>query len=351
MITINVPVNKPYDVKIGTGILPAIGMKIRELLPQTQKVAIITDENVACHYLEAMNAYLREAGFEVLEYVIPPGEASKSSENYVKLQSFLAANQLTGTDAIIAFGGGVVGDLAGFVAATYLRGTPYVQVPTSLLAMVDSSVGGKTAIDLPEGKNLVGAFYQPALVLCDIKLLETLPQEVYHDGFAEIIKYGMLDNPKLLEDLAKDTLDLEEIVATCVTMKKDIVVEDEFDKGLRKLLNFGHTTGHAIEQLSHYEISHGQGVAIGMAMDTQAAVNMRLCPKEALDVLLSLLEKFQLPHRTPYTAQEIYDASLMDKKREGGTISMIIPSVTGKCHLDKFSLEALFQWIEKGVRT
>ena len=348
MIIVDVPTEKPYEVLIGNGILNQIGTRLQQLLPKAKKVAIITDDNVKALYLADVKKYLSLIGLEVFDYSIPPGEASKSSDNYIKLQSWLAANALTGTDVIIALGGGVVGDLAGFVAATYLRGIPYLQIPTTLLAMVDSSVGGKTAIDLPAGKNLVGAFYQPTLVLCDIDLLDTLAVDILQDGYSEVIKYGMLGNPELLADLAENH-DIAEIIAVCVRMKRDIVLVDEFDKGVRKLLNFGHTVGHAIEQVSGYQISHGKAVAIGMAMDTRAAVQLGLCDARCLTVLSDLLKKYELPSVTTYSAKEIYEAATRDKKREGDKITNIIPSEFGKCEMKIISMEEFYEWVEKGV--
>lgn len=351
MITVNVPVANPYDVIIGNGIITQIGTKLVQLLPKAKKVAIITDDNVGALYLANVKKYCLQVGVEVFDYAIRPGEASKSSINYIKLQNWLADNALTVTDVIIALGGGVVGDLAGFVAATYLRGISYLQIPTTLLAMVDSSVGGKTAIDLPTGKNLVGAFYQPSLVLCDIDLLDTLAEDLLQDGYSEVIKYGMLGNPELLECLAKDPVNVNEVVATCVQMKRDIVLVDEFDKGERKLLNFGHTIGHAIEQVSGYQVSHGKAVAIGMAMDTRAAVRLGLCDERCLTVLCDLLNKYELPSVTTYQPQELYEAATRDKKREGDKITNIVPSELGKCEMKVISMKEFYDWIEKGVST
>ena len=349
MKIVNVPVANAYDVLISYDILAEIGQRVTDLLPQAKKIAIITDETVKALYLKQVKASLVAVDLEVVDHAVIPGEASKSSENYIKLQSWLAKNDLTPTDAIIALGGGVIGDLAGFVASTYLRGIPFIQVPTTLLAMVDSSVGGKTAIDLPAGKNLVGTFYQPKLVLCDISVLETLTKDTLHDGYSEIIKYGMLGNAALLADLDSPHEDLIEIVTTCVKMKRDIVLVDEFDQEERKLLNFGHTIGHAIEQLSGYEISHGKAVAIGMAMDTKAAVALDSCPEQTLDILQKLLKKYNLPTTTPYPAVDILKTSMRDKKRAGDAITNIIPTGTGKCVLKTISMDDYHQWIKKGV--
>ena len=349
MITVNVALKQPYDVIIGSGVLHKIKDVIPQLMPKAKKIAIITDDNVKALYFDRVRNYIVNLGLEVVGYNVAPGEAAKNSDNYLKIQNWLAEKALTSIDVIIALGGGVVGDLAGFVAATYMRGIAYIQIPTTLLAMVDSSVGGKTAIDLPAGKNLVGAFYQPALVLCDTDLLVTLNPDVMQDGYSEIIKYGMLDNKELLMNLAKDQVDINEVIAICVKMKRDIVSLDEFDKGMRKLLNFGHTIGHAIEQVSGYEISHGKAVAMGMSIDTSAAVKNGLCDANCLQILLDLLKKYELPSVTTYHPKQIYEAALRDKKREGDELTIIVPYILGICRLEIIKMVELYDWIKKGM--
>jgi 3-dehydroquinate synthase len=263
----------------------------------------------------------------------------------------LAEERITRTDCILALGGGVIGDLAGFAAATYQRGIPYIQVPTTLLAMVDSSVGGKTAIDLPAGKNLAGAFYQPTLVAADVDTLATLPEAVFCEGMGEVIKYGMLASARLLNQLLSDDLsgELPELIAACVTIKRDIVERDEFDTGSRQLLNLGHTIGHAIEQLDGYAIPHGHAVAIGMAVDTRAAVKKGLCPPECLSVLESLLERHKLPGQTSHGAKALFEAAQSDKKRAGEDITIVTPRTFGRSELLTIPLPDLYDWIEMGV--
>jgi len=353
MKTIHVSTGRPYDVQIAPGLLTSVGALARELAPGTRKAAIVTDRNVGELYLEPVRSSLEGAGFEVAGYALLPGEASKSGESYLALLGWLAEQKLTRTDIIVALGGGVVGDLAGFAAATYLRGVRYIQLPTTLLAMVDSSVGGKTAIDLPAGKNLAGAFYQPTLVLCDTDALRTLPEEVFRDGAAEVIKYAMICDCKgaLLEQLKGDALRTkpEEIVAACLSIKRDIVCEDELDTGQRMLLNFGHTIGHGVEKLSGYAVSHGLAVAIGMAMDTRAAVKLGNCPPQCLAVLEELLALFGLPDKTDYPPQELYEAALSDKKRAGGEITLVTPRELGFCELMTMPMPEMLDWIETGV--
>jgi len=324
---------------------------VRAALPKAKSAAVITDSNVGELYLGRCVKSLREAGLEVCSFSVPAGEASKSGAQYISLLNLLAEKRLARSDAIIALGGGVVGDLAGFVAATYLRGVPFVQVPTTLLAMVDSSVGGKTAIDLPAGKNLAGAFYQPSLVLCDTGTLATLPGEVFRDGMAEVIKYGMLGSADLLDKIIfdPDLETLDSIIADCIAMKRDIVQRDEFDTGERMLLNFGHTCGHAIEKLSEYKISHGFAVATGMAIITRAAVRKNICPPICLDVLLRLLERYNLPIHTDFPAKELCAAAMHDKKISGSEITIIVPVKLGLCELRKIPADSLLDWIETGI--
>lgn len=262
MTTVTVRASRPYEVTIGRGLLDTVG---RQAAGQWKgrSAAVVSDSTVAPLYLNRVKDSLERAGFQVHSFVFPAGEDQKNGGTYLKLLEFLAARRLTRADGLIALGGGVVGDLAGFAAATFLRGIGFLQLPTTLLAAVDSSVGGKTAIDLTNGKNLAGAFYQPQAVLCDLDTLDTLPAEVFADGCAEVIKYGMIGDPALLARL--ETVDFradpEELVARCVAQKRNLVEQDEFDTGARQLLNLGHTLGHGVEACSGYTVSHGRAVA------------------------------------------------------------------------------------------
>ena len=358
---VSVRASRNYDVLIAPGLLSTIGEKVREIFPKAKTAAIITDDNVKKLYLEPVTRNLSAAALTTPYYSIPPGEASKNGEQYLSLLNWLCENKLTRSDIIIALGGGVAGDLAGFTAATYLRGIPLIQIPTTLLAMVDSSVGGKTGIDLPAGKNLAGSFYQPSLVLCDTKTLETLPELIFKDGIAEVIKYGMLGSVEILETLNFQTIipvptaakphpqSLVPIIEQCVSIKRDIVQRDEFDTGERMLLNLGHTIGHAIEKLSEYKISHGFAVAAGMAIDTRAAFRKGLCPKDCLDTLNDLLDRFGLPNSSDFSARELYEAALSDKKREGDMITNVVPRALGKSEPLKIPSSDLLDWIETGL--
>ena len=352
MTTITVELGKSYDILIAPEISGKLGEKTRQTLPKAKTAAVITDSNVEKLYLEQCVGSLQDSGLDTCAFSVPAGEASKSGAQYISLLDSLAKNRITRTDVIIALGGGVVGDLAGFVAATYLRGVPFIQIPTTLLAMVDSSVGGKTAIDLPAGKNLAGAFYQPSLVLCDTNTLNTLPDEIFRDGCAEIIKYGMLGSVDLLREIPhyREPDKLEAIIAKCIAMKRDIVQRDEFDTGERMILNLGHTEGHAIEKLSEYKISHGFAVAIGMAIITRAAVRKKQCPPECLDVLNQLLKLFHLPDNTAFQADELYRVALHDKKRSGDEITIVVPCKLGVSELRRIPADSLLDWIEMGLK-
>ncbi len=349
MTTIQVTASRDYEVIIGTGLLPEAGTRIREVVGG-KKACIVTDDTVNELYADTVEESLQKAGYEVFRFVFPHGESSKCAATYISLLEYLAEHRLTRTDVLVALGGGVVGDLTGFAAASYLRGIPFVQIPTTVLAAVDSSVGGKTAIDLPQGKNLVGAFNQPHLVLCDIHTFETLPDATFSDGCGEIIKYGMIGNAQLLEDLEQPIREnMEPIVATCVQMKRDIVAQDEFDLGVRQLLNLGHTIGHGIEAVSGYEISHGSAIAAGMAIVARAAWKKGWCELWCLQKVLFLNQKYHLPTGTVYGAEELYQVMTNDKKRTGDTISLIVPVGRGKSEAKKIPVAELREILDLGL--
>lgn len=345
MKTITVSASKEYTVMIGSGLLHCLGAETAKVC-KVGTVVIISDSVVWPLYGNLAKTSLESAGFRVLNYVFPAGESSKNGNVYLDILNFLSENHITRTDCIIALGGGVTGDMAGFVAATYLRGIPYIQVPTTLLAAVDSSVGGKTAIDLPAGKNLAGAFYQPRLVLCDIDTLNTLPEDTFRDGCAEVIKYGVLYDSELFAHLEEKGLafDRETVIARCVELKRDVVMEDEFDTGARMRLNLGHTIGHGIEANSNFTVSHGKAVAIGMAIVSRSASD-----KATKDKIVSILERFGLPTHTNCSAESIYASALSDKKRAGGKVNLIIPERIGYCRIQSTEVATLKSFIEAGL--
>ena len=350
MTAIEVTASKSYTVEIGSGILPMLGEKITAL-DGVQKVCIVSDSNVFPLYGAAADASLHAAGLQTCAFVFPAGEDRKNGETFLELLNFLAQNRLSRNDLLVALGGGVVGDVTGFAAACYLRGIRYVQVPTTLLAAVDSSVGGKTAIDLGMGKNLAGAFWQPSLVLCDVNTLATLPAENFRDGCAEVIKTAVLFDEPLFMTLVQDGIgfDWEQTIAACVARKRDIVAADEFDRGQRNLLNLGHTFGHAVEALSDFSVSHGKAVAMGTAMAARAGVSLGICDQGTATRILWLLERFGLPIFTHYSAEALCEAALSDKKRSGDAVNLILPERIGKCAIHSVPITQLETVMQAGL--
>lgn len=350
MKTVTVNTSKTYEIKIGSGLLESIG-KEAAALGKATKVCVVSDSNVYPLYGQRVTEGLEHSGFTVGSFVFQAGEHMKNGDTFLSLLNTLAQLQLTRSDLIVALGGGVVGDLAGFAAACYLRGIRFIQVPTTLLAAVDSSVGGKTAIDLAAGKNLAGAFWQPSLVLCDTDTLCSLPEDIFRDGCAEVIKYAILYDPTLFEELMSQGLnfDREAVITRCVEWKRDVVVEDEFDTGNRMKLNLGHTFGHGVEAKSGFTISHGQGVSIGMAIAARASVRNGMCSTACCQQILEILNRFRLPTETVYSAGELYDCTLSDKKRSGGSIHLIIPREIGYCEILPTPISGLKSFIEAGL--
>ncbi len=339
----------PYDVLIAPGLRHEAGALIAQRTAPC-KAAIITDDIVDAIYSEDVQKSLINSGFEVVKHVFANGEQSKTLSTFGKMLDFLAENRLTRSDIVVALGGGVCGDMAGFAAACFLRGINFVQMPTTLLAAVDSSVGGKTAIDLPMGKNLVGAFHQPILVICDTQTMSTLDDDLIMDGVSEAIKSGIIKDVELFCMFEQsNSYDLEQIIRRCVAFKADIVAADEKESGERMKLNLGHTFGHAIESLSNFEISHGKCVAIGMAVIARAAEHAGMCSPQTTQRIITTLQKHGLPTDCPYTAQQIVEVALSDKKRSGDKISMIIPRDIGICDIYKTEVENIHDFIAHGL--
>lgn len=350
--TIHINTARPYDVHIGAGLIG----RMAELLPSKVckvgaaggKAVLITDEHVERLYADKVRGVLEGMGFTVLQAVVPAGEEAKSGEQYLRLLSLMAAERVSRSDVIFALGGGVVGDLSGFLAASYQRGIDFVQIPTTVLSAVDSSVGGKTAINLPEGKNLVGAFKQPVCVIMDTDTLDSLEPSVFADGCAEVIKYGMIWDAELFRDLQtwvlpqpqwrSDVAVMTDIISRCVDIKRQVVIQDELDKGIRNILNFGHTVGHSIEKNSHFEISHGSAVSMGMAIVTEAAERAGICPAGVAADLRQLLIAYGLPTEVPFTTDQLLSGMLSDKKIEGKEINLILPRRIGHCSIDRMSV-------------
>ena len=348
--TVHVDASSPYDVVVGRGLLDELGERMRATLPTCDDtVLLVTDENVEEHYAERVCASLERAGFTLCCATLPPGEPTKCLDSYMQLLALAAELGLTRSSTVVALGGGVMGDLAGFVAATYMRGCNLVQVPTSLLAMVDSSVGGKTAVDLPQGKNLVGAFYQPCLVLCDLDCLATLPARFMGDGTGEVVKYGVMSDPELFGWLEKPLAGQEErVVARCVQIKRDVVEADEREGGMRKLLNLGHTVGHAIELLGEYRIPHGHAVAAGTAVMARACAAKGWCSEEDARRIEGMLAVHGLPTGTRFALEDLYTAALHDKKRNGDAIDVVLVRGIGRSEVRRVSLEEFAELLALG---
>ncbi len=338
---------KEYEVIIGGGL--HYGQEISKVRKPC-KVVVVSDDIVFSLYGERCVSELECVGFDVISFTFPNGEKSKNLTTAGRLLSFLAENGISKTDLLVALGGGVTGDLTGFVASVYLRGMEYVQCPTTLLAAIDSSVGGKTAVDLEQGKNLVGAFHQPLRVVCDTETFATLPKEVMSDGMAEAIKYGMIRDYELFEQFEKKNFDIATMVERCVQIKAEIVGEDEFDTGVRKLLNFGHTIGHSVEKLSSYEIPHGSAVAIGMVVVTKAYEEANGLGSFMSDRLITVLENYQLPVSCEYPLKELAEQAISDKKRAGNIISILLPEEIGNCIIRDMSMDEWIAFVEKAYK-
>ena len=334
---------RSYPIYIGGGLLE----QAEELLrPRgVGRWGIVCDDSVAALYGAPLAC---RTGWPLVTF--PAGEGSKSLEEYARLCRRLVQLGLTRSAGIVALGGGVTGDLAGFAAATWLRGIRLVQVPTTLLAAVDSSVGGKTAVNLDSGKNQVGCFYQPSLVLCDPDTLRTLPPEEYRNGCAEVIKYAVLRSAPFFDELRAQpvSVQVEHVIATCVSMKRDLVAADEFDRGSRQLLTLGHTFGHAVEACSGYTVPHGCGVAIGMAIIARAAARRGICTDETCAQILALLRQYGLPTETDFCRDALADAARADKKIADGALHLIVPERIGCCRIETVPAADLPAWLADG---
>lgn len=340
MKTVTIHTSKAYDVLIKPKILSQSGELIKRIF-HNAKAAIITDDTVSKLYLKTVEQSLLANGFTVCCYVFPHGEDSKSHDNLLEIYNFLIRSNVTRSDFIVALGGGVVGDIAGYAAATYLRGIPFVQIPTTFLAAIDSSVGGKTAVNIAAGKNLIGAFHQPSLVLCDTDTFSTLSQDIFADGCAEMVKYGLILDEKLFSFLESGDIHscIDSIVSRCVELKKQLVEEDEKDSGIRMILNFGHTLGHAIEKYSNHKITHGQAVAIGMVLVQRLGEKLGISNAELTNRIIQCLKRYNLPTLFNGNISDLAEACLHDKKRTGNTINLIFVTDAGKAVVKSILVE------------
>ena len=341
---------RAYEIQIQRGLLAQAGACCRLALPQAARLFVVTDSTVGPLYQNRLRDSLRTAGFQVAVHTIPAGEQSKCALRLSALWEDMMAFGLTRTDAVVALGGGVVGDLAGFAAATILRGVDFVQIPTTLLAQVDSSVGGKVAIDLEHGKNLAGAFWQPRLVLMDPDVLDSLPDAVFADSMAEVIKYGCIADEAFLRFLEGHASrpqimgEIESVLYTCCEIKRTVVEQDERDTGARMVLNFGHTLGHAYELAGHYQLwTHGQAVAAGMVREGELGVGLGLTPPNLAARIAELVQAFGLPRTIPCSMEEYTAAIGLDKKGAGDRITLILLDRPGHAMLYPMKKQALLE--------
>lgn len=342
MRSVQVPLgNRSYQIEVDGGLLKSLGRRCAEL-GLGRRCAVLSDSTVAPLYAETALKALKKAGFEAVTITFPAGEKAKALKHVEAAYDQLAGHRLERKSFVVALGGGVVGDLAGFVAATYLRGIPFVQVPTTLLAQVDSSVGGKVGVNLRAGKNLVGSFHQPRLVLCDLGTLKTLPEREFRAGLAEVIKYGIIYDTALFERLERDLPSilkrqpavLEEIVARCCEIKAEVVSQDETESGLRAILNFGHTIGHGLEAISRYgKYLHGEAISIGQVAAAQLSQRLLGLPSPEVQRIENLFARAALPvgvRLKPLERNDLFAAMRLDKKVSGGEIKFVLAREIGK---------------------
>jgi len=353
MPNLKINTSAPYHVLIEKGILPRSGELCGRISGEA-KICIVSDSTVHEKFGDTVSTSFEKAGFETHKVVFPPGEKTKSLDSLGKLLEYLAEAQFTRSDMLVALGGGVIGDLTGFAAAAYMRGIRFIQIPTTLLAAVDASVGGKTAIDLAAGKNLAGAFHQPSLVIFDPQTVTELPDEQMLDGLAEVIKSGVISDADLFDYVAHaDDPHLDDfimnITEAALRVKRDLVESDEHDTGQRQLLNLGHTMAHAIEKLSGYETPHGHAVAIGMRAMAQASFVAGWSQTDCFTPIDKVLKKYGFPLEIPYTPKQLAEAALKDKKRKGGTITIVIPLDIGECALLDIPVGQLEDVFTKGL--
>ena len=340
MKVIRVNASSSYDVVVGENLIDNVGEWIDV---KKCKFCVVTDSIVNLLYADTVCASLEKKGYSVYKFVFEQGEKSKNLQTYSNIINYLAENKFDKRDCLLALGGGVVGDLTGFVAATYLRGIRFIQVPTTLLSQIDSSVGGKTAVDLPCGKNLVGAFYQPYVVLCDVSVLNRLPKSVFACGMGEVAKYAMLD--KKIFSLIVDNAPLQDIVTACIECKKNIVEVDEFDKGDRKLLNLGHTFAHAIETLSDFKISHGEAVGMGVKIMLDCAYKQGYMSVNEYNRAKNAVIKCVGERVCPYSKDELCSVISYDKKKSGDKISLVEIRSIGDCRIKEMDISLVKEYV------
>ena len=355
---IYVATKKPYKVIIGKGAVTQVGHLIKRVSQDVEKVLIVTDSTVAKFYLDTVKKSLGFAGITAFEYIFDAGEESKNINSIAGMWGVMAENGFTRTDAVVSLGGGVACDMGGFAAATFLRGIRVFQVPTSLLAMVDAAIGGKTGIDLKEGKNLAGAFHQPSMVIEDPDCLKTLPDELFSEGMAEVIKHAFILDKELYDLLTEnaprgigikeDDELMEKLISMNVSDKVSVITEDETDNGRRQILNYGHTVGHVIERDSEYGLAHGVCVAKGMGIMIDSCEARGGLSPETAQKMRELIRAYGLPTEDPITSEQAAEGALNDKKKRGNVISVILVEEIGNAKIEKMTPEEFSEFIEAG---
>ena len=341
---IEVKTQRPYIVTVENESLDQVGTIAAQLKKVGTKAMLITETNVMPLYGQRVLASLESAGFETSRFVFPAGEENKKMETIMSMYMALAQSGFTRTDLIVTLGGGVTGDMGGFAAATFLRGMDFIQVPTSLVAQADASIGGKTGVELPFGKNLVGAFHQPIAVISDPTALSTLPNHFFNDGLGEVIKHGCIADPELFASLEQGAAldNMEQVVARSVSIKRDFVEADTRDTGRRMILNFGHTCGHALEKLHQFrELSHGEAVGIGMVLACQAGERLGITRSGTGKRIAQVLERYGLPTSTQFRTDEIVESTALDKKSDGDTLRFIFIKEIGESVISPITREEL----------
>lgn len=349
MKTIQVKTSREYDVLLGQGLIVNLSQLV-EPFCCGRKIGIITDDTVDALYASTVAKTLQVSGYEVAKYVIPHGESSKNITTLSGILEYFATCHFTRKDILISIGGGVIGDITGLAAALYMRGIQFIQVPTTLLSMVDASVGGKTAVDLKAGKNLIGAFWQPGLVVADTRIIADLPEAIFAEGMAEVIKSDLIANAGIVEMIRQGTVNenIDSMVASCIEMKRNVVEQDEYEtKGLRKVLNMGHTVAHAIEKLSDFQVSHGIAVATGLVWEAGIAAHLGLCNEELMAEIREVVETYHLYYNVPFEVEAMVEAMKSDKKNEDSNIDFVFPLQFGKWEERKLPQHELVNIIEK----
>lgn len=357
MIKTHVKASSEYDVITGSGVLDSIGELITKRDNKITKVLVVSDTNVAPLYLEKVKNSIKASGLEVFDYIFEAGEQSKNINTITDMWNKMASSGFTRTDLLVALGGGVAGDMGGFAASSFLRGIKVCQIPTSLLAMVDASVGGKTGIDIPAGKNQVGAFWQPMLVLEDTDCLKTLPDETFTEGMAEVIKYAYIMDTNLYDLLLEKKNEgirirdnatlMEQIVGMCVKDKVDVIESDEFDNGRRQTLNYGHTAGHVIERNSNFSLPHGVCVAKGMGIFIDCCKAKGTLDSEEAIKMKDLIKAYGLPVDDEITPEDIVAGAMNDKKKRGNVISVILVNKIGTSDIVKMTPDEFLTFLKK----